>query len=110
MTPTEVEYTRAQSTLNDFFDIPKYLGLTQPEGEAADKVLEQARALARLAPGRTSITEVVMQMPGITNEEKVLALRALRAGRNPRRFAFWASHTEELDTFYPDLKPANPLE
>jgi len=110
MTPTEIEYTRAQTTLNDFFDIPKYIGLSQPEGEAADKVLEQARALARLAPGRTSITEVVMQMPGISNQEKILALRALRAGRNPQRFAFWSTHAEELDTFYPDLKPANPLE
>ncbi|KKM18870.1 hypothetical protein LCGC14_1661350, partial [marine sediment metagenome] len=47
-TPMEVQYENARGALDAYFDIPRYVGLTGEEGEAAAKVLNQARSIARM--------------------------------------------------------------
>lgn len=111
MTPTEIEFTRAQATLGQFFEVPKYLGLTKEQGDEADKIIKIASTLAKSLPGRTRLAEIVMKglPPEVGPESRLLALTALRAGRNPQRWAFWAGH-RELEAFYPDMRPALPSE
>lgn len=111
MTPMEIEFTRAQAILGQFFEIPKYLGLTKGQGDEADKIIKISRTLAQALPGKTSLTEVIMKglPPEVAPESRLLALTALRAGRNPDRWAFWMGN-RELEAFYPDLRPALPSE
>lgn len=106
-TPTEREFTHAQKLLNTYFDIPKYLGLSTSDGEAADSALKKAQAFSDTLPGQVSTAQVVMTLPTLSASERVLALRALAAPRNPQRYTFFRSH-DELGAFFPDLSPAEP--
>lgn len=108
MTPTEIEFTRTQALLNDFFDIPKYQGMTRDDGNRADDIIAQARTFASAAPGRQSLEEIVMMLPDLSSGDKILALRALTAGRDPRRWQFW-NQNRDLAMWYPDLAPRNPF-
>ena len=106
-TPVEQQYAQAGRVLNQYFAIPKWVGFSQQESLVATRVLERAREFARLAPGPTQMSRLIMTMPGLAPEERTIGLRALTAQDNPARFAFWVGH-EELEYFYGDFRPAQP--
>ena len=105
-TPLEAQYENARSGLDGYYDIPRYVGLTEEEGEIASKVITQARSIVRMQPGRQSLLEVVMMLP-VDPTAKNLAIRALRSGPPAARAQYWAAHPE-LQVFFPDLSPAEP--
>jgi len=109
MSNTEQEFTRAQTVLNQYYDVPKYVGLSNDEGDAADGVLSRVDAFLKTLPAGVSLprARAVMTMPGLAPEERIIALRALQSQRNPARYQFWTGH-QELSMWYPDMSPAEP--
>jgi len=106
-TPAERDFGLAGRVLGEYFDIPKWVGFSTEESNVATRVLERAREFAKLSKVPTSMTQLIMTMPGLTREERQIGMAAQNAQVNPARFQFWVANPE-LDYWYPDFRPSQP--
>jgi hypothetical protein len=104
MTPDEKSFTQAQDQMDAFRRIPKWIGLDSASSRMAEQVLKDVSTLARLTPGKDTRLQILMTMPGLSNQERMAALVALRAPLNPQRLEYFQSHPL-LAKWFPDYMP-----
>ena len=106
MTPLEQEYETAQDQYGVYRDIPKWIGFSVEQSRRAENILRDVRMLASLSPESDNRLSMILTMPGLTGEDKALAIQAMRAPLNPQRLFYW-NDKPLLTKFYPDFAP-NP--
>ncbi len=104
LTPLEVQYEATREHLDAYYDIPRYQGMSLEASERASKVIAQANVLSRATPGEQPLIQTIMRLPGVSGEDKNLAILALNSGRNLARAQFWVQFPG-LNVFFPDLAP-----
>ncbi len=105
MTPLEQEYETAQDQYGVYRDIPKWVGFTADQSRRAENILRDVQVLASLSPQEDNRLAMILTMPGLSSEDRALAIQAQRAAYNPQRLFYW-NDKPLLSKFYPDYAPS----
>jgi hypothetical protein len=94
--PTQQALRKAQAQAKQYYDIPKYRGLSTADGEKADTAIAQASALTSsgVTATRQAAYAKLIKEGKLSQEDALLAIRAPRLGTNPERKRFLADNPE----------------